>query len=90
MQKGNNTARTAHIVANTINVGLFLWQVRPWCEDEHDLMDILVPPVALVLHLLMLFIGSADLHVQTKQDWYASCSFFAQHFNLVGQRTFVG
>lgn len=27
MQKGNNLARNAHIAANTINVGLFLWQV---------------------------------------------------------------
>lgn len=27
MQKGNNTARSLHIAANTVNVGLFLWQV---------------------------------------------------------------
>ena len=27
MQKGNDTARNAHITLNAINVGLFLWQV---------------------------------------------------------------
>ena len=28
MQKGNDTARSVHIAANTINLGLFAWQVR--------------------------------------------------------------
>lgn len=27
MQKGNDTARNAHIAFNALNVGLFLWQV---------------------------------------------------------------
>jgi Protein of unknown function (DUF4079) len=27
MQKGNDTARSAHIALNTVNVGLFLWQL---------------------------------------------------------------
>ena len=27
MQKGNDNARSAHIALNSINVGLFLWQV---------------------------------------------------------------
>ena len=29
MQKGNDTARSVHIAANTINLGLFAWQARP-------------------------------------------------------------
>lgn len=28
MQRGNNTARSAHIALNTINLGLFVWQVQ--------------------------------------------------------------
>ena len=28
MQKGNDTARSVHIAANTINLGLFAWQAR--------------------------------------------------------------
>jgi len=32
MQKGNDLARNAHIAANTLNVGLFLWQVRGRCS----------------------------------------------------------
>lgn len=28
MQKGNDTARSAHIALNAINMGLFAWQVR--------------------------------------------------------------
>lgn len=28
MQKGNDTARSAHIALNTLNLGLFIWQVR--------------------------------------------------------------
>ena len=27
MQKGNDNARSAHIALNTLNMGLFLWQV---------------------------------------------------------------
>lgn len=28
MQKGNDTARNAHIALNTLNLALFAWQVR--------------------------------------------------------------
>ena len=31
MQKGNDTARSAHIALNAINMGLFAWQARVGC-----------------------------------------------------------
>lgn len=34
MQKGNDTARSVHIAANTINLGLFAWQA---CADSQAL-----------------------------------------------------
>jgi Protein of unknown function (DUF4079) len=32
MQKGNNTARSAHIALNALNVGLFVWQIPTGLE----------------------------------------------------------
>jgi hypothetical protein len=45
MQKGNDTARSAHIALNAINMGLFAWQVR-WRADVR-LDDVLRRPDVL-------------------------------------------
>ena len=48
MQKGNDTARSAHIALNAVNMGLFLWQVPTGLESA----SIPHRPVACASHLI--------------------------------------
>ena len=48
MQKGNESARTAHIVLNSITILLFGWQVYMY----HDLIHVLYGLTQLILFLI--------------------------------------
>lgn len=44
MKKGNETARSLHIALNTVNVGLFLWQIPTGLEIVEKVLQFTTLP----------------------------------------------
>ena len=69
MQKGNDTARSVHIAANTINLGLFAWQARADPLWLGDLMQCALRPC------FMLIWACVPVHCRFMRQAYAAFGF---------------